>query len=65
MTDLSLSLNLSLSLLPSLSLTEFESLMNGFVLMFVSLGLYIDTFYYKICLEAEKMLETSRKKSIF
>ena len=59
---LSLSLNFqSLSLSRSLNLTGFFSLMNGFVLIFVSLRLYIEIFYYKICLEAEKMWETSRK----
>ena len=59
---LSLSLNFrSLSLPPSLSLAEFFSLTNGFVLIFVSLSLYIEIFYYKICLEVEKMWETSRK----
>ena len=65
--SLSLPLNLrSLSLPPlSLSLTKFLSLMNGFVLIFVSLCLFIEVFYYEICLEAEKMAEkmwgTSRK----
>ena len=58
---LSLSLSLSLVLPPSLSLTDFLSLMKGFVLIFISLSLYIEIFYYKICLEAEKMWETSRK----
>ena len=57
----SLSLSLSLVLPPSLSLTDFLSLMKGFVLIFISLSLYIEIFYYKICLEAEKMWETSRK----
>ena len=56
MTDLSLSLHfLSLSLPPSLSLTEWWSLTNGVVLIFVFLSLYIEIFYYKICLVAEKM----------
>ena len=59
---LSLSLSFrSLSLPPSLSLTEFFSLTNDFVLIFVSLSLYIEIFYYKICLEAEKMWKTSIK----
>ena len=58
MTDLSLSLNFwSLSLPPSLSLTELWSLTNGVVLIFVFLSLYIEIFYYKICLVAEKMGE--------
>ena len=63
----SLSLNLrSFSLPPpSLSLTEFLSLTNDIVLIFVSLSLLIEIFYYKICLEAEKMTDkmwgTSRK----
>ena len=62
MIDLSLSLNFqSISLPPSLNLTVFFSLTNGFVFIFVSLSLYIEIFYYKICLEAEKMWETSRK----
>ena len=57
-TDLSLSLNFwSLSLPPSLSLTELWSLTNGVVLIFVFLSLYIEIFYYKICLVAEKMGE--------
>ena len=32
-----------------------------FVLSFVFLSLYIEIFYYKICLKAEKMWKTSRK----
>ena len=65
-TNLSLSLNFwSLSLPPSLSLTELWSLTNGVVLIFVFLSLYIEIFYYKICLVAEKMgekmWESSRK----
>lgn len=40
---------------PSISLTEFESLMNGFALIFVSLGIYIDISYYKTFLEAKKI----------
>jgi len=56
MTDLSLFLNfLSLSLPPSLSLTELWILTNGVVLIFGFLSLYIEIFYYKICLVAEKM----------
>ena len=58
---LSLSLSLSLFLPPSLSFTEFESLTIGFILIFVSLSLYIEIFYYKICLEVEKMWEKCRK----
>ena len=59
---LSLSLSFrSLSLPPSLSLTEFFSLTNNFFLIIFSLSLYIEIFYYKIFLEAEKMWETSRK----
>ena len=63
---LSLYLNLrSLSRPPFLCLTEFLSLTNGFDLIFVSLSLFIEIFYYKICLEVEKMTEkmweTSRK----
>ena len=54
---LSLSLSLSLFLPPSLSFIEFESLTIGFILIFVSLSLYIEIFYYKICLEVEKMAE--------
>ena len=50
-----------LSLPPSLSLTKFFSLMNFFEQIFVSLSIYIEIFYYKICLEAEKMWETNRK----
>ena len=69
MTNLSLSRSTSLfpsifdhSLFLSLSVwPNFFSLMNGFVLIFVSLSIYIEIFYYKICLEAEKMWETSRK----
>ena len=56
--------NHSLFLLP-LSLTEFLSLTNGFVSIFVSLSLFIEIFYYKIYLEAKKIAEkiwgTSRK----
>ena len=33
------------------------SLRNGFVLIFIFLSLYIEIFYYKICLEAEKVAE--------
>ena len=51
----------SLFLPPFLSLTEFLSLTNGFDFIFVSLSLFIEIFYYKICLEAEKMWETNRK----
>ena len=66
MTDLSLSLNFwSLSLPSSLNLTELWSLTNGVVFIFVFLSLYIEIFYYKICLVAEKMgekmWESSRK----
>ena len=66
MIDLSLSLNFwSLSLPPSLSLTELWSLTNSVVLIFIFLSLYIEIFYYKICLVAEKMgekmWESSRK----
>ena len=66
MTDLSLSLNFwSLSLPSSLSLTELWSLTNGVVFIFVFLSLYIEIFYYKICLVdekmGEKMWESSRK----
>ena len=58
MTDLSFSLNFwSLSLPPSLSLTESWSLTNGVVLIFFFLSLYIEIFYYKICLVAKKMGE--------
>ena len=32
-----------------------------FVLSFIFLSLYVEIFYYKICLEAEKMWKTSRK----
>ena len=50
---------------PSLSLTELWSLTNGVVLIFVFLSLYIENFYYKICLVAkkmnEKMWETSKE----
>ena len=65
-TDLSLSLNFwLLSLPPSLNLTELWSLTNGVVLIFVFLSLYIEIFYYKICLVAEKIgekiWESSRK----
>ena len=35
--------------------------MNFFEQIFVSLSIYIEIFYYKICLEAEKMWETNRK----
>ena len=50
-----------LSLPPSLSLTKFFSLMNFFEQIFVSLSIYIEIFYYKICLEVEKVWETNRK----
>ena len=59
-----LSLSLSFRLLflpPSLSLTKFFSLMNGFVLIFVSLSIFIEIFYYKICLEVEKWLRKCKK----
>ena len=59
---LSLSLNFwSLSLPPSLNLTELWSLTNGVVLIFVFLSLYIEILYYKICLVAKKIWETSRR----
>ena len=58
---LSLSLSLSLFLPPSFSFTKFESLTIGFILIFVSLSLYIEIFNYKICLEVEKMWEKYRK----
>ena len=49
----------------SLRLTEFLSLMNVLFWFLFLLSLYIKIFYYKICLEAkkmvEKMWETSRK----
>ena len=64
MTDLSLSLNFwSLSLPPSLGLTELWTLMNSVVLIFVFLRLYIEIFYYKICLVAEKINEKMWKSS--
>ena len=37
--------------------------MIGFILSFVSLSLCIEIFYYKICLKAEKMWKTSRKRA--
>ena len=60
---LSLSLSLSLFLPPSLSFTKFENLTIGFILIFVSLSLYIEIFNYKICLEVEKMWEKCREIS--
>ena len=48
---------LSITLSSSLSLTKFFSLMNGLVLIFVSLSIFIEVFYYKMCLEVEKMVE--------
>ena len=64
MTDLSLSLNFwSLSLPSSLSLTELWSLTNGVVFIFVFLSLYIEIFYYKICLVVEKMGEKMWERS--
>ena len=41
------------------------SLRNGFVLIFVFLSLYIEIFYYKICLEVEKVAEKMWENSIF
>ena len=53
---LSLSLNCqSLSLPPSLCLTKFLSLMNVLFWFLFVLSLYIEIFYYKTCLETEKM----------
>ena len=59
----------STSLFPSISHSFFLPLsiwlslrVNGFILIFVSLkSLYLAILYYKICLETEKMWETSRK----
>ena len=63
---LSLSLNCrSLSSSLSLRLTEFFSSMNVLFWFLFRLSLYIEIFYYEICLETEKMVEkmwkTSRK----
>ena len=63
---LSLSLNCrSLSSSLSLHLTEFLSSMNVLFWFLFHLSLYIEIFYYEICLETEKMVEkmwkTSRK----
>ena len=54
------SLRLSLSIWPNCL-----SLRNGFVFIFVFLSLYIKIFYYKICLEAEKVAEKMWENSIF
>ena len=54
-------LSITLFLPLSLHLTEFLSSMNVLFWFLFHLSLYIEIFYYEICLEAEKMWKINRK----